>query len=88
MSSLRRYWFTFLQATTPTPLNLGCGVTAYSYDDAIEILRERVFGGTQPAVADVIADVDVSILDEKHVLPNIGSTVARGVWFPIGYGLS
>jgi len=84
MSLLRRYWFTFQQSSQPTPLNLGCGVTAYNYDDALELLRDRVFGGREAAVADVIADVDVSTLDKAHVLPNMGSAVTRGVWFPRG----
>jgi hypothetical protein len=43
------------------------------------MLRQRVFDGAQPPVAEVIVDVDISTLGENHVLPNIGSTVARGV---------
>lgn len=49
----------------------------------MDILRESVFNGVQPAVTDVIVDVDVSTLDKSHVLPNMGSTVVRGVWFPL-----
>lgn len=86
MSSLRRYWFIFPKSAKPSPLNIGCGVTAYDYDDAIDLLRQRVFNGGEPSVAEVIADVDVSTLDKRHVLPNMGSTVVRGVWFPLGYG--
>ncbi len=58
-------------------------MTAYDYDDAIAILRQRVFEGAEPAIAEAIADVDVSTLDKNHVLPNMGSTVVRGVWFPL-----
>jgi hypothetical protein len=29
-----------------------------------------------------VVDVDVASLDAKHVLPNIGPVVVRGVWFP------
>ena len=85
MNPLRRYWFTFSQSSQPTPLSIGCGVTAYNYDDSLDLLRDRVFGGLQPTLANVIADVDVSTLDKGHVLPNMGSTVVRGVWFPMGY---
>ena len=87
MNSLRRYWFTFPKSPEPTPLTLGCGVTAYDDDDAMDILREYVFNGVQPSVAEVIVDVDVSTLDKSHVLPNMGATVVRGVWFPLGYDL-
>jgi hypothetical protein len=27
----------------------------------------------------------VSILDQKHVLPNVGMVNVRGIWFPQGY---
>jgi len=66
-------------------LNMGCGVTAYDYDDAINLLRESVFGGNEPTVIDFKEDVDVSKLDQNHVAPNMGSVVVRGVWFPLGY---
>jgi hypothetical protein len=62
-------------------------VTAYDYGDAMDMLRQRVFNGAEPSVADVIVDVDVSTLDKSHVLPNMGSTIVRGVWFPLGYDL-
>jgi hypothetical protein len=38
-----------------------------------------------PAVVQVVENVDVSTLDQKHVLPNIGDVTVRGVWFPLGY---
>jgi hypothetical protein len=31
-------------------------------------------------ITSVISDVDVSTLDPKHILPNIGPSVVRGVW--------
>jgi hypothetical protein len=30
-------------------------------------------------------DVDLSSLEQKHVLPNLGDVTARGIWFPQGY---
>jgi hypothetical protein len=69
MNSLRRYWFTFPRSSRPTPLNLGSGVTAYDYDDAMDMLRQRVFNGAEPSVADVIVDVDVSTLDKATFCP-------------------
>lgn len=85
MKSLTRYWFTFEKASMPTPLNIGCGVTAYNYDDALNLLRERMFGSDEPPkVLDVLENVDVSKLDQKHVIPNMGSVTVRGIWFPMG----
>ncbi|HVX90856.1 MAG TPA: hypothetical protein VHC20_04475 [Candidatus Paceibacterota bacterium] len=43
MKKLRRYWFGFGQLSKPSILNLGCGVTAFDYGDAIRLLRERLF---------------------------------------------
>ena len=86
MKSLRRYWFNFEKLSKPSPLNLGCGVTAYDYDDAINLLCQRVFAGKElPRIVEYSEDVDVSNLDQKHVLPNIGLVTSRGIWFPQGY---
>ncbi len=30
-------------------------------------------------------DVDISRLDQNHVVPNIGIAAVRGIWFPLGY---
>ena len=81
--SLRRYWIRFAAASgcgTPRP---GCGVTAYNYEDAIIVLRETVFSGKPvPEIEEVIEDVDISTLDQKHVIPNMGAPIWRGVWYP------
>ena len=84
--ALKRYWFTLERLDDPHPLNLGWGVTAYNYTDATALLHERVFTGRDlPAIVGCIEDVDVSTLDQKHVVPNIGSVSIRGIWFPQGY---
>jgi hypothetical protein len=86
MKTLKRYWFSFENLGKPSALNLGCGVTAYGYDDAINLLRERVFAGKElPRIVGCNEDLDVSTLDQKHVLPNIGLVTVRGIWFPQGY---
>ena len=86
MSTLRRFWFTFEPFQTPTALNLGCGVTAGDYTDAVELLRKRVFRDSElPSIRKVIEDIDISTLDSRHVLPNMNPPNARGVWFPKGY---
>jgi hypothetical protein len=86
MKALKRYWFQFEKSDKPNPLNLGCGVTAFDYDDAIDLLRQRVFAGKEmPRIVGHREDVDVRTLDNKHILPNIGSVTIRGIWFPRGY---
>jgi hypothetical protein len=83
---LRRYWFKFGNLGKFDRLYFGCGITAYDYDDAMTILRERVFhGGLVPQPDSAIEDVDVSTLDAGHVLPNMDVPIYRGVWFPKGY---
>ena len=83
MKMLKRYWFNFETLGQPSALNLGCGVTAYDYGDAISLLRQRVFTGKDlPRIIGCCADIDVSTLDQKHVLPNIGLVTVRGIWFP------
>jgi hypothetical protein len=58
----------------------GYGVSAYSEQDAVDLLA-----AAQLEISDivhVIANVDMSTLDQKHVVPNIGPPSFRGVWFP------
>jgi hypothetical protein len=83
---LKRYWFDFENIGKPSALNLGCGVTAHSVEDAKNILSSTVFIDVQfPRILKVISDVDISLLDPKHVIPNMYEPTDRGVWFPIGY---
>lgn len=67
---LHRYWITFHRDSTPSYLNIGCGVTATTIEEATEMLRVQVFDGAHvPPFASVQVDVDVSTLDAKHVIP-------------------
>jgi hypothetical protein len=86
MLKLRRYWIRFKRLDRPDPLNLDCGATAWTCDDALNLIAERVFSGGQlPEVVDVIEDVDVRTLDEGHVRPNMGDVTERGIWYPLGF---
>lgn len=70
----------------PPGLGWGCGVTAYSEEDAITILKEDVFSSYEYVdPIEIIRDVDIRTLDQNHVVPNMGAPVFRGVWFPMGY---
>jgi hypothetical protein len=86
---LRRDWFRF-DDSAPIPgasrSRLGYGVTAWTEEDAMALLREAVFHGKElSGIAAVIADVDVSTLDPDHILPNMEPPNRRGVWFPRGF---
>ena len=86
MKNLHRFWFTFKKTQPFSPLNIGCGVTAYHYEDALEILKSTVFSGKPMLEINSVAeDVDVQALDQNHVIPNMGLVTNRGVWFPLGY---
>jgi hypothetical protein len=64
--TLRRYWSTFEKFPAPTTPNLGCGVTAYDLEEAMNLMRDRVFNGTGPTVIDSEEDIDVSKLDRRR----------------------
>ncbi len=84
--SLHRFWFKFASLAPYDSCRLGCGVTAYTYDDAVAIMKETVFAGRDfPPIAKFIEDVDIRTLDQKHVVPNMEPPVWRGVWFPRGF---
>lgn len=70
----------------PAGTLLGCGVTAYSREDAIALMKDKVFAEIPfPPIRSEQEDVDVSTLDPGHVLPNMGNVLKRGIWFPLGY---
>lgn len=83
---LRRYWISFSEPQRPRVLNLGCGVTAHDYEDACTLVSDKIFNKAKmPEIKACEVDVDVSLLDAKHVLPNMGNVSKRGIWFPLGY---
>ena len=84
---MRRFWFRFGGSAAELPVGLakGCGVTAPSAETALALVSEVVFGGETPVVAQITEDVDVSTLDRRHVLPNLGDPSRYGIWFPQGY---
>jgi hypothetical protein len=88
---LHRFWFTFAispgelgQHYSYAGLGYGCGVTAYSLEDALNVLRQELFRDDPlPEIEQVVEDVNVGALDPGHVLPNMRSPDERGIWFPI-----
>jgi YD repeat-containing protein len=86
---LRRFWLEFegeLEDGLPPGVLMGCGATAESKKEALELVRLLVFGGEAlPRIKKLVEDVDISTLDQNHVVPNMRAPVMRGIWFPLGY---
>lgn len=85
-----RYWFEFdfenYKNAIPPGVYLGCGITAYTYDQAITILANRVFVNKDlPRIIKIVENIDVSKLDQGKVIPNMKPPIYEGVWFPLGY---
>jgi hypothetical protein len=73
---LHRYWF-------KTKSELGYGVPAYSVEDAKNLMVESVKSLKNLSdIESIIEDVEISELDQNHVIPNMGPPNYRGVWFP------
>jgi len=61
----------------------GCGVSALGEEDALQLLLTWVFAGRYLPENLVISVVrSQAELHQKHVLPNSGNMLRRGVWFP------
>lgn len=78
-SRLRSFWI-----VPPDPHGpLGLGVTAFSLEDALQILRDAGYDLPEDtAELRIIEDVRVSDLDELKVVRNMGPIVVRGIWYP------
>jgi hypothetical protein len=64
---------------------LGFGVTAFSLDEAIRIINLEGYGDYLPediGQLNVIENVTITQLDQRHVVPNMGPMVMRGLWYP------
>jgi hypothetical protein len=89
-AKLHRFWLQFSiapgdldQYSSWAGLSLGCGVTAFTFEDAVAVLRQTVFGEDPlPDVVQVIEDIDVRTLDQGRIVPNMRPPNERGVWFP------
>ena len=76
---MERYWANTKRMPQPSPLNVGVGVTAHSVADARALIAEH-FGELE--IEGIMIVSDLGALDQKHVRPNMGDHMVRGVWFP------
>lgn len=64
---------------------LGFGVTAWSLEDAVAIIRDLDYGRYLPDMLtgmEVIEGITSAELDQLNVAPRIGPITVRGMWYP------
>ena len=79
---LTTYWFEFGNRS----LSNCYGVTAYSFEDAIHILKQKIFIKEEmPEIKNCKENIRFADLDPDHIAPNMGIIINRGIWYPIGF---
>ena len=86
---LKKYWITFKQDSRYDKYHagygFGIGVTAFTLDDAKNLIGEQIFRIGLPEIDVIKINVKYDDLDEGHVKPNMGTISNRGVWYPLGF---
>ena len=59
------------------------GVTAYTEQDALNLLRELIFTKKDaPKVLKITEIKSIDELDQGHIVPNMDEFISRGIWYP------
>lgn len=82
------YWFVIYPDWRYGPLN--AGVTAYTVQEALELLLKnfKMFNAWEAlerikeTEVEVIENIDIQLLDQEQVVKRMGPVTFRGVWFP------
>jgi hypothetical protein len=62
---------------------LGFGVTAFSLNDAFQIIQDAGFELPEDKnTLRIRENIKISDLDQRHVVTNMGPIVVRGMWYP------
>ena len=84
---LKRYWFIIYPHDRFGPRNIGA--TASSKSEAISLIIDSLtkINLTERLVnlnnnTESIENIDIRLLDQNHVVPNMGVVTWKGVWFP------
>ena len=78
-STLKPFWIVPSNKYGP----LGFGVTAFSLDDALQIIESAGYDLPEDMSAlKIVEDIKVGDLDQPHVVKNMGPIVVRGMWYP------
>jgi len=81
---LRRCWFEWSDPDGGCRYPFACGVTAYSREDALTILRQTIYADRSelPGLRREIDDVDLSKLEIPVSPPPVMVPIRRGIWYP------
>jgi len=72
------YWITFRNQRFQQ-----LGVTAYSLQDGFRLLAVQGYTFDPEADISTIQEhIRIAELDQRHVVPNMGPIIVRGVWYP------
>jgi hypothetical protein len=87
MASLIQYWFEFEPSISHmAKITPWWGVTAWTVEDALSLISlTGRFGDSLPVVTRLVESVDISTLDQNHVITNMNPPKDRGIWYPKGY---
>ena len=82
---MKVYWFEMGESFGPSPAWFG--ITAKDFDDALlllaKVVRDLYHIEFSAEMIESWKEVrDASELEQKHVVPNMGLILRRGVWFP------
>ncbi|HYF03114.1 MAG TPA: hypothetical protein VEC36_07050 [Patescibacteria group bacterium] len=85
---LHKYWFIFdrnsLKELDYCEYLFQFGITAFTYEDAVYLLKTHVFKNGMPEIVEYKEDVDIRDLDQGHIIPNMLPPNVRGIWYPQG----
>ena len=64
-------------------LGAGFGVTAFSEDDALDLIRKAGYEvSPDKSSLQITSGIRPDQVDAKHIAPNSGPSIVRGVWYP------
>jgi len=79
---LNWYWMEFKELPNFCGLCRGVGVTAFTDDDAIQLVSQKIDPELKNSIATVKQLLSLNEITDEHILPNMGNELVRGVWFP------
>ncbi len=88
-AALKKYWIrveTSAHDTNSWISALGYGITAFSREDAIDMLRTEAFEGQpMPEVVEVVEDVDEEEIQKRYGMAKLEAFLWPGIWYPTWY---
>jgi hypothetical protein len=83
---LRLFWINFEDrelASLPVGTRLGIGVTAENEAEAAVLAGANLFQGADLPAHSIRRIETMDEVDPRHVRPNMGNHLVRGIWFPL-----